>query len=171
MQIREHAIADEWFTFLPFAADRALDVVMGIERNLNICRFPGLTHTTESASTSALSALFGSRRDFLVVSCASFPEHRLLVSTQCYGAGLGITRYVLVSPTIGRDLRRLLRLKGDADPEGVGSEMDLFERADFAAFLASADHAVRAAISSATGASLMDLDNTRDDLGSKEIDP
>jgi len=147
--LRAENIADESHQLLPGCGGEGVGLLAGLERQLARAAAPDVHWYEESVATGFWRALLGDRRDFFVVFCSRFPEHHVLVGCRDHGSDLTVSRYLVVSPCLRRDLRRALRLGTDqAYRFDIGSELDPFEFEDLMAFLSVVRQALEAAVRS-----------------------
>ncbi|MBP7146453.1 MAG: hypothetical protein KBD01_02830 [Acidobacteria bacterium] len=147
MRLAQFQILDQWHLLVRAAGHKGARFVIALERALAAAALPGIEWHEASIAAGFLKSLRGKRRDVLVITTRAFPEHRVLVSHYPYGTALGVGRFVVVRPRIGRDARRLLSIpRHGTSWHEVGSEHDVFECMDLAAAIAVVDNAVNVAV-------------------------
>jgi hypothetical protein len=149
MRIRDGWISDQTHTILDGLGHEVVGFHCAIEEKLSAIGDPQISWRSESAETGFFRALFGKRRDLLVINHKNFPEYNVLVAARAHGTALHVAWMVLVEPKFTKDVRRAFRV----DPEPgtrfeIGSEMDAIDVMDLRAFLGitrlALKHAVRA---------------------------
>jgi len=145
--LRAESIADESHQLLPGCGGEGVGLLASLQRQLARAAVPGVHWHEESVATGCLRGFLGDRRDFLVVCSSRSPEHRVLIGCREHGSDLAISRYLVVSPCLRRDLRRALRIGVDRSSRfDIGSELDPFEMQDLLAFLSVVRQALEAAV-------------------------
>jgi hypothetical protein len=160
MKIQDCMISDQAYTLLDGLGQHEVGLHLAVERKLKAIGDPEITSRTESGETGFFRALFGKRRDLLVIQNSRFSEYAVLIAAKPHGTALHVAWMVLVEPRLARDVRRALRI--DAEPGSrfeVGAELDAIDLMDLRGFLAvtrlSLKHAIR---------ELTDQESEEDDL-------
>jgi hypothetical protein len=134
--IRDAYIPDQSHQVLDQLGDDVVGFHAAVERKLSAIGDPEISWRMETGETGFLRALFGKRRDLLVISHKNFPEYNVLLAARAHGNALHVAWMLLVEPRLAKDLQRALRI--DAEPGTrfeIGSEMDTIDLLDFRAFL------------------------------------
>ena len=148
MKIRDNWIADQSHLVLDGFGDEVVGFHLAVERKLSTIGDPQISWDMESGETVFVRALFGKRRDLLVIKNKNFPEYSVLLAAQAHGTALHVAWMVLIEPRLAKDVRRALQV--GVAPETrfeIGSEMDAIDLMDLRAFLGitrlAFKHAVR----------------------------
>ena len=151
MHLHNHRIVEQSHAVLDGLGHEVVGLQLAMERKLTAIGDPDISWCSETAETGFFRAIFGKRRDVLVVSHRRFREYHFVVLCQAHGTVLHVASMVLVSPMMRNDLRRAVRL--DAEPGArfeVGGDLDAFDALECSGFLAIARLALRHAIQELT---------------------
>jgi hypothetical protein len=147
MKLDDGMIAEQFDTLLEGLGQEAVGLHLAVERRLAALGAPGVSWGMESGDTGFIRALAGRRRDLLCIDYDRLPEYRVLISARPFGSLLQVSWFLFVSPRIGKDIRRALRVGAEPGKRfEVGAELDLFDLSDLNAFVGATKLELRAAI-------------------------
>jgi hypothetical protein len=160
VKIQDCMISDQAYTLLDGLGQHEVGLHLAVERKLKAIGDPEITSTTASGETGFFRALFGKRRDLLVIRNSRFSEYAVLIAARAHGTALHVAWMVLVQPRLVRDVRRALQV--DAEPGArfaIGAELDAIDLMDVRGFFAVTRLALKHAIRELT-----DQEPEEDDL-------
>lgn len=133
MRLASHRIAAEAHYLLPGCAMDGPGVLALLSQHLQLAQLPATSWSIGGLSTGRLWG--DTVRPSLIIRTRLFPEHWIIVTYADQGSGaLGVSKYLVVQPTLLRDLRRTVAFFSPrADRTTVGSELSTILRADLAA--------------------------------------
>lgn len=147
MKLHEAMIVEKSDVVLDGLGDEAVGLYAAVERKLALIDAPGITWEIESGETSFVGALAGKFRDFLTIRHDRFREYTVLVSARRTGRVLHLSWIVVARARLMNDLKRAVRLDGEAEGRfQLGAELDFFDALDLNDFFAVTKLAFRAAV-------------------------
>jgi hypothetical protein len=134
--LKGEIVLDSWDMMVDNGAGRDAWVLERTEQLIKDATAPNIT-----LARSAMSiAMFGAKRDFLVVRHKQLKEYSVYIGAMDYGRDLYVSWYLTVFPA---PLKRFISKKTFGNPQALSTQINLFDQQDLRAYASIAHHSLK----------------------------
>jgi len=134
--IGRDTVIDSWFTLVESGAGKDAWVMATTEQFIKDVNAPDVVCQRTEVST----ALFGTRRDFLMVSNRRLQEYAMYIGARDYGQDLDISWFLTLSPGF---LKRTVSKYATGNPQALSMAINIFDQQDLSAYTTMAHHSLQ----------------------------
>lgn len=141
--LKDEKVMDSWFTLMENAAGKSDALLDFTSQNLENVDAPNVYWDTETVKPGLFKGLMGKKREFLLVTNDSLPDHKMYIGARDYGSDLSVSWFLTTEP---RYFKKKISAAITGSDKALSFALDLFDQEELRAYVTVAHHSLLKAV-------------------------